>query len=181
MNTARLLTAAAAVTLIALPLGSFAQTQSRTMIPGGSGPYVGAGGSWNQVDEGALDDDAAGFKLYGGWQFNPVLGAELSYAWFDEFESGGVDLDAEGFGLAATAGYPITPMITPYAKVGRFWSDTDSSLGDRSLKIDNHDLFYGVGVKVPFNDTFAMRVEAERYELSQSDLDSLSVNAEMNF
>ena len=65
--------------------------------------YVGASVGQSFVDELGIDDDDTAFKVFGGYQFNKYLGAELGFVDHGELEDRGNELDVDEFSFAAEA------------------------------------------------------------------------------
>jgi len=99
----------------------------------GSGPYIGIGigptvyvdsnfakeQSSRHIDE-EIAEDAVGAKLYGGYQFNKIVGIEVAYIHYGTFK-GNEDYTyrAQGISLATNVGYTfLTGQLRPYALVG---------------------------------------------------------------
>lgn len=185
--THRKLVLGLAAGLLALPMSAaLAQTSSsgssvdswlpRNDRPFEPGFYVGAGAGYSWIDEDGFEDDRLGFKLYGGADVLSWLGAEIGYVNFGEFSDGGTDVDADGFSVAAFAQVPVG-NFAPYLKVGHLWWDASSNAGDT----DGDDWFGGLGVRFSLTEAVDMRVEYERYELDDADLDMGSLNVQYQF
>lgn len=176
------------------------------------GFYVGAGvGQFNveidSVDLGDqsgsidFDDDDTGFKIFGGYQFLPWLGAELGYVdggtaseSYTDPDLGGakLDVDVSAVTLAAVGTLPIGDMFELYGKLGMaFWQgDLDASITgavcDELLAIgescsdsaddDGEDFYYGVGAGINIGEQFNVRIEYEVFEIDPQD-----VEADANF
>ena len=118
-----------------------------------------------------FDDDDTGFKIFGGYQFLPWLGAELGYVdggtaseSYSDPDLGGakLDVDVSAFTVAAVGTLPIGDMFELYGKLGMaFWQgDLSSSASPASFATscqaigescsdsvddDGEDFYYGLG------------------------------------
>jgi OOP family OmpA-OmpF porin len=148
-------------------------------------------------------DDDTGFKLFGGYQFNDYLSVEGGY-----FELGNFDyrstttpagaqygnLDVDGWNLDLVGTLPLTPKLSALARFGFNFADTGSSFRgtgaasspQRSIREDNNNYKYGLGLQYAFTEAFDMRLEAERYRVdeasgSKGDVDMLSLGVVYRF
>ena len=126
-----------------------------------------------------------GWKIFGGYRFNPYFGAEVAYVDLGE-ESADISLGpllgsisatsaVSGVSIAGTAGYPVIPQAYVYAKLGAFiWDssvDTGGGLGPLATAIgavgsgDNGvDLTFGIGATYELVEHVKVRAEWERFQ-----------------
>ncbi|MGQ0659145.1 MAG: outer membrane beta-barrel protein [Chromatiales bacterium] len=140
---------------------------------------LGAAGLSGTVD---TDNNALGWKLFGGYRFNTYFGAELGYVDLGEESAdilitgpilGSIDADAQvsGVSLTGTVGYPVVPQGYVFGKLGGFLWDSDvdggATLGGSSLGLgdddDGLDLTFGVGATYELVEHFKVRAEWERF------------------
>src|SRR5512139_34174 len=176
-----------------------------------AGGYVGAGLGESSADvtpyyviPGAsvsVSDTDTAFKLFGGYAFNDNVAVEGGYTYFGEFDvdyadSLGVFLSEKrelgAIYVAAVGSIPLG-AVTLFGKAGLAnwfadYSETDAWGGIWSDTATGIDPMVGLGVKFDVSQNFAVRGEAERYMnvgdatlADQSDIDVLSVNAELKF
>lgn len=155
--------------------------QDRQFEPGF---YVGGGVGYFRVEEqdffgpdDDLDDEQVSLKAYAGGDFMPWLSAEAGYVNFGEVGDAST-LEADGWTVAAMAQLPIG-NFAPYAKVGHLWWDAD--VGPGGATDDGNDWFGGLGVRFALTQALDMRVEYERYELADVDVDMGSLNLQLQF
>ncbi len=154
----------------------------------GGGFYVGAGGGFTSVDVcddlNALgftncDDEDVGFKIFGGLKFNQYFGAEAGYVNLGEvsanFSGVGVEVDADGFQVAAVGTYPIE-QFSLLGKVGIYFWDLDASAGGASVSDDGTDIMFGVGGEFHFTPQVSVRGEWERFDFDGDDVDFFSAS-----
>jgi OOP family OmpA-OmpF porin len=196
MKSMRLLIAAV---IIASPLAAQAD------VIGGDQAGFFAGGSVGQSRlkvsspdfEGSGSTQETGFKLIGGYQFNPYFSLEASYynpGKFSESEDGAsLTLDVEVVQFSAVAAFPIAGAFEGYGHIGvsRWDADLTGSFdGDTGTLSDKStDLTWGLGVKARLTDNLTLRAGFEQTEIEQpvGDLDLdwelrfFSVGAVYNF
>lgn len=157
--------------------------KERTFEPGF---YVGGGVGYFRVDEqdffgegDDLDDDQVSFKTYAGGDILPWLGAEAGYVNFGEVGNGST-FEADGWTIAAIAQIPIG-NFAPYAKIGHMWWDADIDTTGAVGSSDGNDWFGGLGLRFALTQALDMRVEYERYQLDEADIDMGSLNLQLQF
>jgi OOP family OmpA-OmpF porin len=127
-----------------------------------------------------FDADDMGFKLIAGMRPLDWLGLEAAYVNFGEPEDTvlGQKLQADGDGITAFAvGFLPTGPIDVYAKLGLIsW---DSKIGG-TFDDDGTDLAYGVGAQFRVLG-LSIRAEYEKFEISDVDLDMISVGLTYTF
>lgn len=147
-------------------------------------PGIYLGGSWGaySIDESDLDDHDDMLKAYVGGQFNPWLGIEGSWVDFDRTNNAGGDsFESDGKGLAAVFSFPFSDTSSFYVKGGQLWWSSNSSLGGVVADDDDNDVFFGAGLKLGFTDRLSLRLEWERYDVADIDLDAASAGLQFTF
>ena len=163
--------------VLLVPLATYANE------PDSFRPGVYLGGSWGayRIDESNLDDNDDLLKGFIGGQFTNWFGLEGQWTDFNRLDSGNSRFEADGGGLAAVFSLPIADTSSLFIKLGQFWWDSDSVLGGVVGDKDGNDPFGGVGVKLGFNRHVGLRVEYERFDISNIKLDTASVGVQINF
>jgi opacity protein-like surface antigen len=127
-----------------------------------------------------FDADDMAFKLIAGMRPLDWLGIEAAYVNFGEPEDTvlGTKLKAEGDGISAFAvGFLPAGPIDVYAKLGLIsWDSKISGTFDD----DGTDLAYGVGAQFRVLG-LSIRAEYEKFEVSDIDLDMISVGLTYTF
>ena len=198
---------------ILLTTGSTLATYSHAQISD-SGFYLGAGGggtTYNGFDNlcrditGVLpgipvetncqgDETVFGWKLFGGWRFNPYLALEGGYADLGEANGDTVILGLDVNGkVSANALFAELIGSLPLGKSGRLFgkigmAGIDSELTTDSFAVilrdtpttsfsDNStDIVYGLGAEYGFTQKVIGRIEWERFEFGDGiDLFSASI------
>lgn len=133
----------------------------------------------------ADDERDLGYKLFGGYQINRYIALEGGYFDLGEFgfrantvplgtlrgeiEVRGVNLDAIGF-------LPLTEQFSAFGRVGVTHAEAEASFrGSGAVEPrDPHsseratNYKYGIGLQYAFTESIAMRIEAERYRISDT-------------
>ncbi|MCC6301320.1 MAG: porin family protein [Gammaproteobacteria bacterium] len=146
-------------------------------------PGIYLGGAWGaySLDESDLDDHDDLLKAYIGGQFNSWFGVEGSWLDFNRMNNDDSSFESDGKGLAAVFSLPFSDASSFYIKGGQFWWSARSRLGGVLADDDGNDPFYGAGLKLGFTERLALRLEWERYDVSEVDLDTASVGLQFTF
>ena len=147
------------------------------------GVYVGAGVGSFGVDIGGFGGDDVGFKVFGGWMFNPYIGAEIEYIDGGTAEDGGAEIDTSGFNASLRGAYPVSEQFSVFAKVGMLFWDADVDLGEfGSGSDDGEDVSWGIGAGFDFADNLGMTVEYQGFEIEDTDtVDMISASVVWKF
>ena len=138
---------------------AFGFTASAIASEDGSGAYAGlAYGNTAFSDDGALlstlkDDSDKGFKVYGGYQFNKIVGVEATYTDYGKFTyNDGKTLEATAMSVGANLGYNfLNGQLRPYALVGLSYLSLDQNNG--ALYDDDKTISYTYGVGIEYSPT----------------------------
>jgi OmpA-OmpF porin, OOP family len=164
MNKSLIAVGGIAAALIALP----AAAQMRA--PALSSAYVGAsiGQSKFAIDcEGfaTCDEKDTGFRLFGGYQFNRSIAAELGYATLGKAHLGDVggsaDLKATAWDLSAIGSLPVGP-VSLFGRLGLYRATAKFS-GDIRGDETSMGLTWGLGAQYDFTRNLGVRAEWQRY------------------
>ncbi|RLA71308.1 MAG: hypothetical protein DRG24_05660 [Epsilonproteobacteria bacterium] len=159
-----------------------------------SGTYFGVAGGWSGYkakfidSDYYIDDDESsgssrtksydesdkGYKLYGGYQFNKIIGVEASYTDYGVMESRNYTQKPQSFSVYANAGYNfLNGQLRPFGLLGLGYLKTNQSRD--ILKDDFMTVHAGGGVeyypKVLGGLGFRAAVEGDFYISSQSAVD----------
>jgi OOP family OmpA-OmpF porin len=160
----------------ALSLGLLTAAQAKD-----SGIYLGASWGAYSIKESDLDDNDDVLKAVVGGQFNDWFGVEGSWTDFSRVIGGGDRFESDGKGLAAVFSMPVWDKSSVFVKAGQFWWESDSSLGGALGASKGNDPFWGGGLKFGFTDHLALRLEAERYEVADTNLNTFTAGLEFKF
>ena len=134
----------------------------------------------NTFENDDFDADDMAFKLIAGIRPLDWLGVEAAYVNFGEPEDTvlGQKLKADGDGISAFAvGFLATGPVDLFAKVGLISWDSKIS---GSFDDDGTDLAYGAGAQFRVLG-LSIRAEYEKFDISDVDLDMISVGVTYTF
>lgn len=107
-------------------------------------------------------DTSAVFRIAGGYQFVPMMGAELSYGYYGKQSLGMAgtvplgDWKASGFELAGVGTFPLGGGFSLAAKIGIAPTTFEVTSANRSVTTTN--LAWGLGGRYDFNRDVGVRV-----------------------
>lgn len=110
-------------------------------------------------------DTSAVFRVAGGYQFVPMMGAEISYGYYGKQSLGAVgpvsagDWKASGFELAGVGTFPVGGGFSLTAKAGI--APTTLQLTGTGRSTTTTNLAWGVGARYDFNRDVAVRAQYE--------------------
>ncbi|MBL3601376.1 MAG: outer membrane beta-barrel protein [gamma proteobacterium endosymbiont of Lamellibrachia anaximandri] len=152
-----------------------------------------------------LDDTDIGWKLFGGYQWNPNLAVEAALVDLGQVTSrisgnfGDLDAfvadvarvhpySARGISASIVGELPVAQRFRLFGKVGLFFWDADIDarfeVGGQPISFDSKqgvDPVFGAGMKFHINKKTALRVEWERYEIDRDSVQLFSAGAEYRF
>jgi OOP family OmpA-OmpF porin len=199
---------AVAIGFMTLSASAFAQGTA----PGNF--YMGLSAGQTNVDTGiggttgtaSLDETDTGFKIFAGVKIDNIWSAELQYADFGKISLKGnsgdtftyqgeqyqftannaeLSLKATSFGGAIVAGYDVSKVVRPFAKIGLHRWDSEASesstAGSGSLSDSGTDIFYGVGVQFSLTNQISVRLEAEEYKFDDEKARLVSIGFAYQF
>jgi hypothetical protein len=171
------------VYLVGVPCAFLLGPVSATYADAYQGPAFYLGGSWGaySVDQGDLDEHDNLLKGFIGAQFNSWFGVEGTWTDLNKVKSGLSNFDSDGKGLAAVLSLPFSDSSAVFIKGGQFWWDGHSTIGNTVGDGDGDDPFYGIGVNFGFTPNLAVRLEGERYDVMDIDLDTVSIGLQYTF
>lgn len=149
------------------------------------------------------DEHDVGYKIFGGYQFNPNYSIEAGYFDLGEFgytattlPPGTVtaELEAKGFNIDLVGSYEFTEKLEIFARVGAHYTKTDVDFTDSGLAHvliphqDEHEVNYkfGLGFQYALSPSWDVRLEAERYRINDAvgndgDIDVASIGLVYRF
>lgn len=145
------------------------------------------------------EDSSVGWKIFGGYQFNENIGAELGYVEFGKSTyattSAGIPVTGsqkpKAFELVGVGTLPLGNNVSVYGKLGVAMWEVDVSApaaAGVAANTDGTDLTYGLGLKYDFTKNIGARLEWQRYDnagksanTGESDIDLFSVGVVFKF
>jgi len=149
------------------------------------------------------DNRSTGYKLFGGYQFNPNFALEGGYFDLGKFGftattvpagtlSGNIKL--RGINLDAVGTVPLSEKFSVFGRIGANYAEaTDTFAGTGAVSVLNpnptkRDTNYklGLGLQYAFTESLALRTEIERYRVNDAvgnkgDVDHLSIGLVYRF
>lgn len=173
------------------------------------GVYIGAGGGFDSVshdqDDGTnastnKNDDADIIKVFAGYNFNDILGVEVSYndlgnsSTFYAPDFNAQQNDVKSYVVAAVARKNLGP-VEVFGKAGISFLEYDYKATDPTTAASNgtagpnsDELYYGIGLQKEIWNGFGLRAEYEYFgevgsktQNTQLDIDALSISVYKNF
>ncbi len=152
------------------------------------------------LDHNTID---GGYKIYGGYEINPNISIEAGYFDLGEFQFNHItvpdgllktNMRVRGINLDVVGHLPLSEKLSAFARLGVTYAltqDTFSGTGAASGlggKLSDRDTFpkAGIGLQYALNDSWALRLEGERYRISNAitdhnDIDLFSVGVVYKF
>src|SRR6185503_18719730 len=112
--------------LMAAGLVASSASFAQGMKPADTGLYIGGSVGQSMADcnasGGSCDDKDVAYKVFGGYQFNRNLAAELGYSqlgeWSSSFPGGSVNLEANVWDLVGVGMWPLNQQFSISRKLG---------------------------------------------------------------
>jgi OmpA-OmpF porin, OOP family len=142
---------------------------------------------------GNVDDKDTGWKVFVGNQFNQNAAIEFGYVDLGEVTGSGtylglpasVSAEVKGFNMALIGILPVSNEFAVLGRIGLFRWDADATANvagfPGSASDTGTDLAFGVGAKYDFGKNVGLRVEWERFDVDEGDVDMLSVGLAFKF
>jgi outer membrane protein OmpA-like peptidoglycan-associated protein len=147
-----------------------------------------------EFENGQVEDNSTGFKLFGGYRFNQWFGLEGAYHNFGDFEEdinaalpfGNADVAIDGFAGSALVYLPVGgEELDVFAKAGYFAFDQEATVfPDENPTVTSNSpsgLLAGLGARLAISEQFGLRAEGEWYNVDDGDLWSLNLGLEYLF
>lgn len=135
---------------------------------------IGAGAANNKT----VDDSDTAVKVFAGFDFNHMWGAEASYVDLGRAEVGPIAVDAETMALQGVFNWGLTQRVAVFGKAGAHYADISSNVGGS----DNEGgLVLGAGVKYEFTPFLGIRGEVERFDMDEAKSDVITASLVLKF
>jgi len=161
----------------------------------------------NTTGTAQLDEEDSGFKIFFGKKITKTIAVEGFYADFGEASLTGNNGDnftidnivyvfttnnasiksaATGFGANAKFFLALGKSSSIVARLGLLRWDVDTtvsgaSVASTTLSDSGTDIFYGLGYQYSFNDSLALSLDYDLYEIDDSDTDMITLGVVYNF
>lgn len=148
-----------------------------TSLQASAGIAVGGSIGASRVNGSDFDGNDTAFKGFIGG-YAPIVGVEAQYIDFGDL--GGIrNPSATAWAPALIVGVPVG-VVSIYGKVGQAFYTIDNAT-ITGQDIENDKTFYGVGVRGGAETGLGFRVEYERFEIENADVDLVSAGLEFRF
>ena len=157
------------------------------------GWYAGLGigqSKYGDIDETSANTRTEGWKVYGGYQFNKYFAIEGGYANLNDMtaRTGAIvtNLDTDAWTLGAVLSYPVTGKLSVMGKLGAAYMLADVNVKNGAAVTvrggdDSYEPNYGVGVSYALLDNLNLRVEWERFDRKEYDIDLVTAGVALKF
>ena len=127
------------------------------------------------------DEKETGWKVYGGYQFNKYIGADISYVGLGKYSIKGTvsglpftgSAKTHGLGLALVGTLPVTDNFAVFGRIGGIRTKTKATVSVASVRLSDdgytNGSLVGAGIRYNVSPQFALRLEAERFGLGDGD------------
>jgi len=111
-------------------------------------------------------DTATLYRIAGGYQFDPMWGAEVSYAAYGKESAGtlgplSADWQLSGFQVSGIGTFPLGNDFALIGKLGIARTEIKLTGGGTSLSATSTKLAYGIGAQYDFTKNVAVRAQYE--------------------
>ena len=134
--------------------GGLGQSKAKDACSGFSGPGL------------TCDDSDTAFKIFGGYQFNRYIAAELGYTDLGKAKlsgPGGTDeFKGTAWELSAVGSWPVMDQLAIFGRLGAYYGEGKLSGPDHGNK-KTTNVTFGAGVQYDFTRNFGVRGEWQRY------------------
>ncbi|MEZ8331112.1 porin family protein [Vibrio splendidus] len=158
----------------ALALGLIGLVSLPTFAAGiDGGAYVGGGLSVYQGSDTdsapSLDSSGMGYNLYGGYQFNRIVGVELGYNDYADYKNSTDKLSPTSISVSANVGYTFDNTIRPFVLAGLSSVDLNANSAAGYDDDSGTGFHFGVGVEYSPVEHLTLRLISQADAVSVED------------
>ncbi|CAK2722484.1 Outer membrane protein beta-barrel domain-containing protein [Vibrio crassostreae] len=162
------------ITKSALALGLISAVSLPALAAGtDGGAYIGGGLSVYQDSDtdghGSLDSDGMGYNLYGGYQFNRIVGVELGYTDYANYKNSVEKLSPTSISVSANLGYTFDNTIRPFVLAGLSSVDLNANKSAGYADDSGTGFHFGVGVEYTPIEHLTLRLISQADAVSVDD------------
>lgn len=150
--------------------------------------YVGGGPGYERMNgedftntDGDLTKNRVSWKAMAGTKLGKLLALEGQYIDFGAANRNTDRIQATGWTAGIVLDLLVNQQLTPYAKVGALFWDTDSTFNSISRREEGTDLAYGLGLRLMIADQFSLRTEYEWFVMDYAEIENFSFSLQLNF
>lgn len=161
-------------------LAAAATPDSYTYLGGGIG-YSRMNGEDFTNTSGDLTKNQTSWKAYAGMKFSGRISLEGQHIDFGAANRNTDRIQATGWTAGLVLDFLQNRSVTPYAKAGALFWETDNRFNGISQAEDDTDPAFGLGVRFMIGEHGALRTEYERFAMDHTDIDNFSVSLQFIF
>jgi OOP family OmpA-OmpF porin len=180
----------AVIAVLGLAAAAFALPASAQMRM--SSAYAGFGLGQSKFKDACsgisgCDDKDTAFKIFGGYQFNPNIAAELGYNDLGKASGGGAEIKATAWELSALGAFPVANQISILGRLGVYHGELKPSGIPGVSSETNNGITFGFGGQFDLNRNIGLRVEWQRFNkmgggnFEKSNVDVLGISGLYRF
>lgn len=148
------------------------------------GAYAGLGFGSSELTsvDGTEDFEDTNIRAHLGYQLNRYFAIEGGVSVLPMDDLLGDVADLTGVDISVLAKLPVTAKMSAYARLG-YW-DWDISVPYRGNYYDlvgDTDVLYGIGVEYKLSSRLKINVDATRYEIGDTEIDTLNGSLSYSF
>ena len=182
------LIAIAALSTAAFAAPAMAQMRMSSAYIGGSIGQSKFKGACDDAGGLSCDDKDTAFRLFGGYQFNRNIAAELGYASLGKVKLSGPgfsgSVEGTAWDLSAVGSWPLANQFSVLGRLG-FARTEGKGGGDFGGSDNKTGVTFGLGAQYDFSRNLGLRGEWQRYKVNaagdDSNVDVLSIGALWRF
>ena len=153
------------------------------------GAALGSADFDNGIDGFQLDSGGTAMRFYGGYRFNEhfsVDGGYVDFGQFDTFvDAGGnsvqISVDADGFLFAATGSIPLSDRFSLYGRLGAFFWDGESAVGNVDDNVSDVNAHFAAGISATVYKKLSVTVDWSRFDLDGTTADMIAIGLQLGF
>jgi len=155
-----------------------------------SSAYIGGGLGQSKAKDGctgfsggSCDDSDTAFKIFGGYQFNRYIAAEIGYTDLGKTKASvgaqSLEVKASAWELSAVGSYPVMDQLSILGRLGAYYGEgkLSSNFGAGGNK-KTTNVTFGLGVQYDFTKNFGVRGEWQRYSKIKTRDDTTGIEGE---
>jgi len=141
-----------------------APAAAQTTAPAG---HVYAGGTFGQArwssDCSICDNSDTALRVFGGYQVNRIIAAEIGYANLGEQRAPGLLVKGTAWDASLLAGLPVAGALSVYGRVGVHRANLKGGGTLAGQQHDKYALTYGAGAQLDLTPNIGLRLDWQEY------------------
>lgn len=133
------------------------------------------------------DNMDSALRVFGGYQVNRILAAEVGYANLGETRGTGVLVKGNSWDASIVAGWPVAGALSVHGRLGAYRANLKGGSALAGQQHDNYGLTYGLGAQFDATPNLGLRFDWQEYSgaggsgIPHSDIRLLSLGALWRF